>query len=410
MSIKPGHPHPLQDVHLLEEGAASIHLAGEDRARVKQQRERYEVVVIGGGQAGLSVGYHLARAGHRFVILDANERVGDSWRKRWDSLRLFTPAKFDGLDGMRFPAPRDHFPTRDEMADYLEAYARRFQLPVRTGVRVERLSKLGERYLIKAGAREFEGDQVVVAMSKYQQGKVPAFASALSGGIVQMHSTEYRNLAQLKSGGVLLVGAGNTGADIALEAARGGHSTFIAGRKVGQVPFRPEGFMGRHFFAPLLLGFVFKHVLTVRTPMGRKARHGVLTKGGPLIRVKSVDLAAARVERVPRVTGVRGGRPLLEDGRVLDVANVIWCTGFHAGFQWIHLPIFDAHGDPMHRSGVVDGHAGLYFVGLPFLDSMSSSMVHGVGRDAARIVGEIRARDAAVTTPARSRADPRSVA
>jgi putative flavoprotein involved in K+ transport len=146
---------------------------------------------------------------------------------------------------------------------------------------------------------------------------------------------------------------------------------------------------------PLVLGFVFRHVLTVKTPLGRKVRTGVLSKGGPRIRVKSKDLEAARVERAPRVTGVRDGLPLLEDGRTLKVANVIWCSGFHPGFEWIELPIFGADGEPEHRSGIVENQQGLYFIGLPFLHSMSSSMIHGVGRDAARIVRAIESRLAA---------------
>ena len=376
--------------NLIEEGAASMHLAERPPRHVTTRRERFDVIVIGGGQAGLSVGYHLARAGARFLILDENERVGDPWRRRWDSLRLFTPAKFDGLDGMPFPAPGNYFPTKDEMADYLEAYARRFQLPVRNGVRVERLFKRDGRYVVRAGALELEADQVVVAMAKYQHATTPAFAAALSSEITQLHSNEYHNLSQLRPGGVLLVGGGNSGADIAMEAARVGHKTWIAGRDNGQIPFRPERFWGRNLLGPLVIGFVFRHVLTVKTPLGRKARPVVLSKGGPLIRVKRSDLAAAGVERAPRVVGVCGGRPLLQDGRTLDIANVIWCTGFHPGFDWIDLPVFGDDGEPKHESGVVESQPGLYFVGLPFLHSMSSSMIHGVGRDAARIVEAIK--------------------
>jgi putative flavoprotein involved in K+ transport len=376
--------------NLIEEGAASMHLAERPPRHVTTRREAFDVIVIGGGQAGLSVGYHLARAGARFLILDENERVGDPWRRRWDSLRLFTPAKFDGLDGMPFPAPGNYFPTKDEMANYLEAYARRFQLPVRNGVRVERLFKRDGRYVVRAGALELEADQVVVAMAKYQHAKTPAFAAALSSEITQLHSNEYRNLSQLRPGGVLLVGGGNSGADIAMEAARAGHKTWIAGRDNGQIPFRPERFWGRNLLGPLVIGFVFRHVLTVKTPLGRKARPVVLSKGGPLIRVKRSDLAAAGVERAPRVVGVCGGRPLLQDGRTLDIANVIWCTGFHPGFDWIDLPVFGDDGEPKHESGVVESQPGLYFVGLPFLHSMSSSMIHGVGRDAARIVEAIK--------------------
>ena len=302
-----------QATRLIEEGAASIELA---------RREIFDVIVIGGGQAGLSVGYHLARAGARFVILDAQERVGDAWRKRWDSLRLFTPAKFDGLDGMPFPAPRNYFPTKDEMADYLEEYARRFRLPVRTGTRVERVFDRGGRYVVQAGHCELEARQVVIAMAKYQRTKVPGFAGSLSSDILQLHSMDYRNLSQLQPGSVLLVGAGNSGADIALETARAGHKTWMAGRDTGQLPFRGERFLGRNVFMPLVLGLVFRHLLTVKTPLGRKMRPAVLSKGGLRIRVKTSDLTAAGVQGAPRVVGVRNGKPLLEDGRTLTVGNV----------------------------------------------------------------------------------------
>jgi putative flavoprotein involved in K+ transport len=386
MTTDQGRTYTHPDAHLIEEGAAAMELAGLNTRNAERRRESFDVIVIGGGQAGLSVGYHLAQAGARFVILDANQRVGDSWRKRWDSLRLFTPAKVDGLVGMPFPAPRNYFPTKDEMADYLESYAARFELPVRSGVRVDRLFKRGARYIAQAGALELEADQVVVAMAGYQRAKVPAFAAALASRIVQMHSSEYVNPNQLQAGATLLVGAGNSGADIALETARAGYETWVSGPDTGHVPFRPEQFLGRNVLMPLLLRFVFHRVLTVRTPLGRKVRRKVLSKGTPLIRVKPNDLAAAHVQRVPRVVGVRDGRPELEDGRTLDVANIIWCSGFHAGFDWIDLPVFGEQGEPLHQAGVVESQPGLYFVGLTFLYAMSSSMIHGVGRDAARIV------------------------
>jgi putative flavoprotein involved in K+ transport len=391
MTINEGLSKLDQAAHLIEEGAASMQLAGLAPRHIAPKREIFDVIVIGAGQAGLSVGYHLARAGVRFTILDANERIGDAWRKRWDSLRLFTCAKLDSLDGMPFPAPRDYFPTKDEMADYLEAYAAHFELPLRSGVRVEKLFKRGGRYVVKAGGQELEAAQVVVAMAGYQRAKIPAFATALSSDIVQMHSNEYRNLAQFKPGGVLLVGAGNSGADIAMETAGGGHQTWVAGPSTGNVPFRPEGFMGRNLLQPFLLRFVFHRLLTIKTPVGRKARPNILSKGTPLIRVKPKDLAAAGVERVPRVVGVRDGQPLLEDGRTLAVSNVIWCSGFNPGFEWIDLPVFGKTGELLHQGGVVENQPGLCFVGLTFLYAMSSSMIHGVGRDAARIVRAITA-------------------
>jgi putative flavoprotein involved in K+ transport len=351
--------------------------------------EDFEVVVVGGGQAGLSVGYQLARQGRRFVILDANQRVGDSWRKRWDSLRLFTPAGFDGLPGWPFPAPAWSFPARDEMADYLEAYAARFELPVRGGVRVERLSREGDRYVVSAGEHRFEADSVVVASGTYGIPSVPAFAAELDPAIVQLHSSQYRNPSQLREGAVLVVGAGNSGADIGLEVSRE-HRTWLSGRDVGKVPVRIGSWRGR-LLAPLLF-FVGTHVLSVRTRPGRKLRPKVLSHGGPLIRVKPQDIAAAGIERVPRMAGVRDGAPLLADGRVLEVANVVWCTGFRPDLGWIDLPVLGDDGRPLQERGVVSGEPGLYFVGQLFQYALTSSFVGGVGRDAEHVASRLAAR------------------
>lgn len=357
-----------------------------------REPERVQTLVIGAGQAGLSVGYHLARRGLPFLILEANQRVGDSWRSRWDSLRLFTPARFDGIAGMPFPAPRHAFPTKNEMAEYLESYAAHFALPVRTGVAVDRLAREGDRYVVTAGDRCFEAEHVVVAMATYQRRRVPPFAAELDPGIVQLHSSDYRNLAQLREGGVLIVGAGNSGAEIALEVARAGHPTWLSGRDTGQIPFRINGLAARMGLLRVVFRFVFHRVLTVDTPIGRKVRPKVVGQGAPLIRVKHRDLAAAGVERVPRTAGVRNRMPVLSDDRVLDVANVIWCTGFHPGFSWIDLPVFGSEGGPVQRRGVVPGQPGLYFVGLHFLYAMSSTMIHGVGRDAEHVAAAIAGR------------------
>lgn len=363
----------------------------KDPAAAKGKRERFDVIVIGAGQAGLSVGYYLARQGLRFVVLDANERVGDTWRKRWDSLRLFTPAKFNGLAGMRFPAPPNYFPTKNEMADYLERYVAHFKLPVRCGVHVDELSHTDGRYRVRTGRQELEADHVVVAMANFQKSKVPAFAKELRPDIRQLHSVDYRNPSQVREGAVLLVGAGNSGSEIALELARHGHETWMSGRNTGEVPFRPSGLLGRLLLVRLVLRVVYHRLLTVNTPMGRKARPKLVSQGGPRIRVKSRDLASVGVQCVPRMAGVQNGLPVLEDGRVLDVANVVWCTGYDPGFSWIHLPVFDEDGEPRHDAGRVPSQPGLYFVGLHFLYSMSSAMVHGAPRDAERIVNAITA-------------------
>lgn len=359
-----------------------------------REPERIKTVIIGAGQAGLSTGYYLARRGLPFVILEANDRVGDTWRRRWDSLRLFTPARYDGIAGMPFPASAHSFPTKNEMADYLERYARRFELPVRTGTAVSRVSKDGERFLVQAGDSSFEAEHVVVAMATFQRPKIPPFAGALDPDIVQLHSSEYRNLSQLRPGGLLVVGAGNSGAEIALEAARGGHPTSIAGRDTGHLPFRIEGAVGR-VLVPFVFRVVFHRLLTMATPIGRKARPKIISQGGPLIRVKPGDLTAAGVQRVPRVAGVRNGLPVLEGDRILEVANVVWCTGFHPGFGWIDLPVLDREGEPLHERGIAVGEPGLYFVGLHFLYALSSTMIHGVERDAKRVADAIAARIAA---------------
>jgi len=370
----------------------------------KQDGTRFDVIVIGGGQAGLSVGYHLARRGLRFVILDGHARIGDAWRNRWDSLRLFSPARYDGLDGMPFPAPPSSCPTKDEMADYLEAYAAHFELPVLTGVRVTRLSRLGEHFVVEAGERKFEAAQVVVAMADYQRGHVPELARQIDPKIVQLHSADYQNPTQLREGGVLLVGAGNSGAEIAMELAPR-HRVWMSGRHPGHVPFKFDGFLTKLILIRVLFRLVFHRLLTVKTPMGRKARGRAHARGVPLIRQKPKQLAAAGVTRVARTIGVRDGRPLLDDGRTLDVTNVIWCTGFRGSFSWIDLPIFDEAGSPRHESGVVAEVPGLYFVGLHFLYALSSSMIHGVGRDAARIgdavaTRAVPVRSGAARTPA----------
>ena len=363
--------------------------------------EQVNTIVIGGGQAGLSVGYHLQRLGVPFMILDASARIGDAWRHRWDSLRLFTPRRFAGLDGLKFPGDRHSFPTKDEMADFVQMYAKTFALPVRSGVRVQRLSRLGDRFVAVAGNQRFEADNVVVAMSTHQQPRRPPFAADLDPRIVQLHSFEYRNPAQLQPGPALVVGVGNSGAEIAFELA-GSHRTLLAGRPTAEFPLDIEGRSARLFGTPLTLRVVFHRLLTIDTPIGRRVRPRVIHSAAPLLRRKMKHLAAAGVEGVTRIVGVRDGLPVVDGGRTLDVANVIWCTGFHPGFSWIDLPVFDDDGDPRHQGGVVASEPGLYFVGLHFLYAFSSEMIHGVGRDAARIAQAIAQRPrtgAAATSP-----------
>jgi putative flavoprotein involved in K+ transport len=344
-------------------------------------------VVIGGSQAGLAVGYHLMQRGLAFAILDENDRIGDAWRRRWDSLRLFTPGRYDGLPGMPFPGSPSSYPTKDQTADYLEAYARKFELPVRTGVNVDRLSKVGDRFEVIGSEYRLFAKVVVVATGAYNHPRVPPFARELEKTIVQLYSKEYRNRSQIQDGGVLVVGAGNSGAEIAIELAPH-HRTWLSGRDTGQEPTR-AGSLPDHLFTPIMWFMATR--LTVKTRFGRKLRDHFLDppRGIPLGRVRRKDFAAAGIERVPRMTGVRNGYPVLEDGRVLKVSNVVWCTGFTTDYGWIDLSLPTHNGVPVHDRGIVESCPGLYFIGLPFLYSLSSALLGGVGRDAEHIVAHI---------------------
>ena len=342
-------------------------------------REHFDVAVVGAGQAGLAAGYHIAERGLKLVILEANSHIGDSWRNRWGSLRLFTPARIDGLPGMPFPAPANALPTKDEMADYLKAYVDRFHLPVRTGIAVAGMDYVDGRYVLTAGATVLEADQVVIATGANQTPLIPGFASALDPAVNQVDASQYRDPSQLKAGAVLVVGAGNSGAEIALEAARA-HRTWLSGRSTG---FGSPAVFSRPAW------WLANHILTNNTPMGRRFAARAAAHGAPLLRLKPKDFAVAGVERVGRTSGVERGMPKLEDGTVREVTNVVWCTGFGQDFGWIRLPVFDEGGRPRHERGVIASQPGLYFVGLPFLYGVTSALVGGAGRDAEYVAGRV---------------------
>ncbi len=348
--------------------------------------EPYDTLVIGGGQAGLAVGYFLAQQGEKFIILDENPRTGDSWRKRWDSLRLFTPGKFNSLPGMLFPKTGDYLPTKDEVADYLEGYAREFNLPVRYSVKVESLSRNSQDYHISAGNHEFSAKNVIVATGPFQSPYVPAFAKELDPAILQLHSSAYCSPKQILAQSILVVGAANSGAEISLELVRAGKQVWLAGRDVGRIP--ANGPLGK-VLDGRPIWWVMGHVLTVNTPIGRKVRAGELHHGTPLGRATRQEIAQAGVELVPRLSSIQSGKPQLEDGRILPVDGVIWATGFRPDYHWLHLPIFDERGYPIHSRGIVKDAPGLYFLGLLFQTALNSSLLGGVGADAAYIARQI---------------------
>jgi putative flavoprotein involved in K+ transport len=264
----------------------------------------------------------------------------------------------------------------------MESYAKRFGLPIRLGVKVDALTREGNHYVATAGASPISADQVVVAAGSYPIPRKPPFAGELDSEISQFHSTEYRTPSQFGEGDVLVVGAGNSGAEIALDAA-GSHRTWLSGRVTGQVP---QPIM---FSRPMW--WIGSRVLTRNTPIGRRMAVVVASgRGQPLVRVRPNHLASAGVQRVPRVAGVKDGKPLLEDGRVLAVGTVAWCTGFDHTYPWIKLPISDEDGHLHHTRGVSESQPGLYFVGLPFQYRLSSSLIAGVGDDAKYVVEKIR--------------------
>ena len=345
--------------------------------------ERLDAVVIGGGQAGLATGHHLAAHDLDFVILDGAGRVGDAWRRRWDSLRLFTPAAHSGLPGMRFPAAPGHLPDKDEMAEYLERYAERFDLPVRLHTRVTSLGFDGERFVARAGARVLEAHSVIVATGPFQVPRIPALSSRLAAEIHQLHSSEYRNPFELPDGPTLVVGAGNSGAQIALELARH-RQVWLAGRDTARLPRR---FLGRDVFDwawPVLAR------ASVDTRLGRRLRERA-RRGDALVGIHPREFASMRIVRTGPVSDTRDGMPVA-DGVTIAPRVIVWCTGFRPDYGWIDLPIFDAAGDPRHRRGVVSEQPGLHFVGLPFQSSRTSALIGGVGADAAFVAAQVARR------------------
>ncbi len=349
-------------------------------------KESIDTVVIGGGQAGLAAGFYLSRAGLDFTVLEAGSRIGESWRKRWDSLRLFTPARYSSLPGLPFPADAFYFPTKDEVADYLQTYAATFQLPVRLDTKVESLERRRGYYLINTGRAYLRAARVIVATGTYQQPRIPAWAGQLDGRIAQLHSSAYRNPAQLPPGDVLVVGAGNSGAEIAVELSATGRRVWLSGRDVGHVPAESFG----RLFNGRLYWWVISSVLSERTRIGRRMKRSTLHQGAPLIHIRPEEIRAAGVKRCPRACGAMEGRPYLADGQALDVAAVIWATGFRPDYRWIRLPVFGERGYPLHERGVVPQSPGLYFLGLLFQYSVSSSLIGGVGADARFIAGLIQ--------------------
>ena len=347
--------------------------------------ERREAIIVGAGQAGLSAAYELHLLGVDCLVLEAQPRVGDQWRRRWDSLQLFTPARLSGLPGFRFPAPDMSYPSKDQMADFLESYVRAAALPVRTGSKALSMHRSNDGYVINTAAGSYMARHVVIATG-YAGPQTPSLAGELAPTISQLHAYDYRNPTQLV-GDVLVVGAGTSGVEIAVEAARAGHRTLLSGRSTGEIPrIAYDAFGGRIFW------FFASRIASLRTPIGRRMRQQLLNHGMPLIRWHLADAVAAGVERRPRVSTVRDGMPVFEDGTSAVPGTVAWCTGFSQDYGWIQFPIPHEDGLPRHRDGVVEGERGLYVVGLPFQTRLASALIGGAGIDAKLVAKVIATR------------------
>lgn len=364
----------------------------ETTQRSTTRVERFESVIVGAGQAGLAAGYHLAEHDIDFTILSDEARIGDNWRKRWDSLRLFTPAKYSGLPGMPLPAAPSHLADKDEVADYLEKYAERFELPVRLRTRVNALTWDGEHFSLCTDgcSTVIEAENVVVATGGFQRPNMPAVRQRLSPGIHQLHSSEYRNPFELPDGPVLVVGAGNSGAQIALELTQT-RTVWLAGRDTGHLPRRV---LGRDVFD--WLWPVMRHA-TSHTWLGRRMRANIRSSGDALIGIPERELRDAGVTRVGRLNDERDGLPVCGD-QVVEPTVIVWCTGFAPDYQWIDLPVFEADGLPRHVRGVVQEAPGLFFLGLRFQHRLNSSLIGGAGQDAAYVAGLVAERSEALVT------------
>ena len=346
-------------------------------------------IVIGAGQSGLATGYFLAEWGLDFVIVADDDRIGDTWRNRWDSLRLFTPAFYDGLPGMAFPADDpESLPTKDEVAAYLESYAEAFDLPVRLSTRVTRVGREDGRFRVETTGAVLTAETVVVATGAHSTPSVPPFADDLGPDTFSCHSSEYENTDGLPDGDVLVVGAGNSGTQIAAEvgAADPDRRVWLAGRDTGTLPRRVLGRDVYRFLAPTLFR------ISRGSLLGRRLHRRTADRGDPVFAPEAAKLEAAGVERIGRINGIEDGRPVTAGGDAIEAAAVIWATGFQTAFPWIDLPGVGGDGEPRHTRGVADDVPGLSFVGLPWQHRLSSSLIGGVGEDAEYVARSVRSR------------------
>jgi len=342
--------------------------------------EVLDVVVVGGSQAGLAMAWHLAQQGLRFVVLEAAGELGHTWRSRWDSLKLFTPAQYDALPGMAFPAPADTYPTKDPVADYLQAYAKAFDLPVRLNAKVTELKRLDDgSFEVRTADDTLHARQVVVATGPFQVPFVPPQGRGLAPSVTQVHSADYRNPQGLPDGPVLVVGGGNSGFQIAEELA----ATRTVDLSIATTyPMLPQRLAGRDLFWWLTrLGLLR---VTVNSRPGRRMSRRDFVIGTNRRRVER-----AGVRFRPRLVDADGRTVRFADHSLLeDVGVVVWATGYRPDYAWIHVPGVVREGHVVHRRGVSEV-PGLYFLGLSWQHTRGSALLGFVNDDAAYLADHI---------------------
>jgi putative flavoprotein involved in K+ transport len=346
-----------------------------------------DVVVVGGGQAGLTIGYHLAKQGTEFTILDAAAEPAAAWRERWDSLKLFTSARYDSLPGLEFPGDPDRYPTRDEVANYLTDYAREFNLPVELNSRVRTVRRLNHGYVVDLDDRAYEARQVVIATGPFQTPFVPRIAENL-GDDVQMHSTAYRSPDSVPDGRVLVVGGGNTGFQIAEELSAFREVHLAIGSR--QTPL-PQRILGRDLFWYLDATGLIRKTTASRIGKLMQKREDTLIGSNPRrARRHGIELHG-------RAVAAAGSSVSVADGTELEVRGVIWATGFRVDHSWIDVPVFDESGRAVHERGVTTS-PGLYFLGLLWQHTRGSALLGWVKDDAAYIAEKVAAFRPGATT------------
>jgi putative flavoprotein involved in K+ transport len=344
-------------------------------------RQAWDVLVIGGGQAGLAMGHQLTQRRRRFVIVDAEPEIGHVWRSRWDSLRLFTSGRYDNLPGLPFPAAADDYPSKDDVVEYLQAYAAQFALPVQLNTTVTSLTRSDGVYIAKAGQEVMEAAQVVLATGPFQVPYTPPMAAQLDASIMQIHSHDYRRPDALPDGRVLVVGGSNSGCQIAAELSKTRTVELSLGKRLPTIPQRPLGRDVWSWATALHLDRV-----TVTSKIGRR-----LSKRDQIIGAGPSQLARAGIRLRPRVAGTAGKAVVFADGSSSEYDLVVWATGFTSDNDWINIPGLTDERGRIRQSRGVTSSPGLYTLGLTWQHTRGSALLGWVGNDAAFLAHQIDA-------------------